>query len=104
MITSDNIHMVVERIVSNFQPQKIILFGSYAHGSPTEESDLDLLIIKNSTVPKIQRNRQIRRILNDLYFPVDVFVKTEREYDRYKDVIGTVVYSAHKYGKVIYGE
>jgi predicted nucleotidyltransferase len=104
MITLENINTVVEKIITNYQPQKIILFGSYANGSPTKDSDLDLLIIKNSDTPKIERNRQVRRLLKDLYFPVDVFIKTEQEYNKYKDVIGTVVYSAHQYGKVLYGE
>ena len=104
MISTENINTVVEKIVSDFQPQKIILFGSYVNGQPTKDSDLDLLIIKDSDIPKIERNRRVRRLLKDLYFPVDVFVKTQQEYDRYKDIVGTVVYSADKYGKAIYGE
>jgi len=104
MITVKEINMVVEKIISGFRPQKIILFGSYADGQPTNDSDLDLLIVKDSDLPRIERNRHVRRLLKNLYFPVDVFIKTPREYDRYKDVVGTVVYSADKYGKVIYGE
>ncbi len=74
MITNENIKTVVDRIVSGFRPQKIILFGSYANGVPTKDSDLDLLIVKNTSIPKIERNRRVRRLLKELYFPVDVFI------------------------------
>ena len=99
MIAAEQINAVVERIVSSVHPEKIILFGSYANGQPTKDSDLDLLIIKESEIPKIERNRRVRRLLKEFYFPVDIFIKSPQEYDRYKDVVGTVVYSADKYGK-----
>ncbi|HIE26576.1 TPA: nucleotidyltransferase domain-containing protein [Candidatus Poribacteria bacterium] len=46
-ITSELIQEVVERIVSAIDPDKIILFGSFANGKPHEYSDLDLFIIKS---------------------------------------------------------
>ncbi|MCK5172964.1 MAG: nucleotidyltransferase domain-containing protein, partial [Planctomycetes bacterium] len=48
MITQEQINEIADRIVEKFKPQKIILFGSYANGTPTDESDLDLMIIKDS--------------------------------------------------------
>lgn len=39
---------MVEKIIREYQPKKVVLFGSYAYGKPTEESDADLLIIKNT--------------------------------------------------------
>ncbi len=45
MITSEQIQIVVDTIVEHYQPQMVILFGSYATGEATEESDLDLLVI-----------------------------------------------------------
>lgn len=104
MISANDIQNVVNIIVRDFAPKKIILFGSYANGQPNKDSDLDLLVVKNTSLPKIERNRHVRRLLQDVMFPVDVFVKTETEYELHKDVIGTVVYSADKYGKVIYAE
>jgi len=90
------------RIVRDFKPQKIILFGSYANGTPTEESDLDLLVIKDSDSPSRLQNRKIRRILSDLRIPIDVIVKTPEEFQTYRDIIGTIIYPANKFGKVIY--
>ena len=102
MITQEQINKVVKTIIEDYKPIKIILFGSYAYGHPTKDSDLDLLIIKDDDVPGIQRNRRVRNILRDFSIPVDVIVKNSQEFDMLKDIIGTVVYPANKYGKVIY--
>ena len=48
MVIQEQIDEIKRRIVENFKPEKIILFGSYADGNPKEDSDLDLLIIKDS--------------------------------------------------------
>lgn len=102
MITQEQINEISRRIVKSFKPQKIILFGSYANGKPTEESDLDLLIIKDSNFPSRLQNRKVRKILSDLKIPIDVIVKTPEEFQTYRDIIGTVIYPANKFGKVIY--
>lgn len=102
MITQEQISEITKRIVGHLKPEKIILFGSYANGTPTEESDLDLLIIKDSHIPSRLQNRKVRRMLSDLRVPVDVIVKTPEEFQTYKNVIGTIIYPANKFGKVIY--
>lgn len=82
----------------------VILFGSYAQGNPTKDSDLDLLVIKDDSTPNIQRNRLVRSFLQDLFIPVDVIVKSSEEFEKYKDIVGSVVYSANKYGRILYEE
>jgi predicted nucleotidyltransferase len=102
MIAQEQIESVVQVIVEGYEPMKIILFGSYAYGHPTKDSDLDLLIIKDGEASGIQRNRRVRNILKDFSIPIDVIVKSSQEFDMLKDVIGTVIYPANKYGKVVY--
>ncbi|MEW6621233.1 MAG: nucleotidyltransferase domain-containing protein [bacterium] len=102
MVSQEQIDEIKTRIAENFKPQKIILFGSYANGTPTEDSDLDLLIIKDSNVPARIQSRKVRKILAGLKIPVDVIVKTAEEFETYKDIIGTIIYPANKFGKVIY--
>jgi len=51
MITREQIEQVVNTIVTGYHPQRVILFGSYAHGIPTHESDIDLLVIKDDNIP-----------------------------------------------------
>ena len=102
MITEKQINLIKKRIIKFIEPQKIILFGSYANGTPTEDSDLDFLIIKDSTLPSYMQNRKLRKLLSDLRIPVDIIVKTSKEFELYKDIIGTIIYPANKFGKVIY--
>ena len=102
MITEKQINLIKKRIIKFIKPQKIILFGSYANGNPKEDSDLDFLIIKDSTLPSYMQNRKLRKLLSDLRIPVDIIVKTSKEFELYKDVIGTIIYPANKFGKVIY--
>ena len=102
MITQDQVNEVVNEIVKNFKPKKIIIFGSYAHKKPAKDSDLDLLIIKDSDLPSRLQNRKVRKMLSGLKVPVDVIVKTTGEFETYKDVIGTIIYPANKFGRVVY--
>lgn len=103
MITQEEIGQAIKAIANGYKPEKIILFGSYAYGKPTKDSDVDLLVIKDDELPRIKRNRIARSFLKEFTFPVDVIVKTKREFETLKDVIGTVVYTANKYGKIVYG-
>jgi len=64
MITEEQIQAVVRRIVEGYAPDRIILFGAYAYGEPTEHSDLDLLVVKNNDeAPKRERQRQVKQLL-----------------------------------------
>lgn len=69
----------IERIVSKLKPQKIILFGSYAYGNPTPDSDVDLLVIMNTKAREIDRFLAVSNLLYPRQFPVDILVKTPKE-------------------------
>jgi predicted nucleotidyltransferase len=56
---------IIRQVVDAYQPEKIILFGSYAYGQPTADSDLDLLIIKETSERFIDRWTTVRRIVSD---------------------------------------
>ena len=102
MLTEKFITEIKNKIVDKFHPFKIILFGSYASGHPTEDSDLDLLIVMDSDLPRYKRARAIREQLRDFHFSKDIIVHTPAEIEKYKDLIGTIIYPAIRYGKVIY--
>jgi predicted nucleotidyltransferase len=55
---------LVEKIKQDYQPEKIILYGSYAYGEPDEESDIDFLIIKDTPERAIDRRVKVRRIVD----------------------------------------
>lgn len=70
---------ITNKIKTHFQPQKIILFGSYAWGKPTEDSDIDLFLIMESNLRRDERAVQISDLFSYRLFPLDVIVYTPEE-------------------------
>jgi uncharacterized protein len=58
MIAAQQLKEIVARIVDVYQPEKIILFGSYANGTAKESSDIDLLLVKKTTEIPVERSLQ----------------------------------------------
>jgi predicted nucleotidyltransferase len=95
---------IVERLVKGLSPEKIILFGSYAYGEPTEDSDIDILvIIPDSAEPRYRRAQKACSFLWGLAIPTEVVVLTQREVERSSTVIASLAYQALHRGKVLYG-
>lgn len=103
MITQDRIDEVVDRIVKNMQPEKIILFGSYAYGNPGEDSDLDILVIKEMDIPRHVRIREVKRHLRGIKIPVDLLVYTQKEIDEWKGIKTAFINDVVEKGRVLYG-
>jgi uncharacterized protein len=82
MFSPDNIRAIVDKIVTNYQPDKIMLFGSYATGQATEDSDVDLIIVKNTSLPRHQRGREVRQYLYGSKLPMDIIVATPHELEQ----------------------
>jgi predicted nucleotidyltransferase len=59
------IQQIVHRLIEAYQPQQIILYGSLVYGEPNEDSDIDLLIIKDTTETPLARRVQVRRLVSD---------------------------------------
>ena len=96
------ISTIVDRIVESFQPSQVILFGSHARGTATEWSDVDLLVIMANVSDKRRTAIEIRRALGDLPVCKDIIVATSEEVARCGHLVGTVLRSALREGKVIY--
>ena len=80
MISEDQILAIAQRIVAGYQPDRIILFGSYSYGTPIEDSDLDLLVIKAGIGHKREdRAIAVRRLLRGAGAPMDILVRTPVE-------------------------
>ncbi|MCL4514356.1 MAG: nucleotidyltransferase domain-containing protein [Firmicutes bacterium] len=75
------INRIMGKLLSEYGPQKVILFGSYAYGTPEQDSDLDLLIVKETTERPIDRWVTVQRILTGTHrsLPVDTLVLTPQE-------------------------
>ncbi len=75
---------LLDRLVAEYQPERVILFGSWATGRADQESDIDLLIIKRTDEAFIDRWMRVRKILTDRnrLTPLDTWVLTPEEFDR----------------------
>ena len=102
-ITNEIIPEIKNRIVSGVHPDKIILFGSYAYGTPTKDRDLDLLVIMPSDEPMHSRVTRIRKLVRDIPIPKDIIVYTPQEVEKWKDASVAFITSIMRTGKVIYG-
>jgi predicted nucleotidyltransferase len=69
----------IKRIASELKPEKIILFGSYAYGNPTPDSDVDLLIVMETNGKDKEAYRAASMLLYPRQFPVDIIVKSPKE-------------------------
>jgi len=76
---AEELPAAVQRIAQALQPQKIILFGSHAYGTPTPDSDVDLLVIMKTTALQVERSLAVARLLRPRVFPVDILVRTPDE-------------------------
>lgn len=80
MITEKIILEFCERVIQKYNPQKIVLFGSYAAGSPNTESDVDVLVILPFDGKNAMKAAEIL-IQTDPHFPIDLLVRKPDEVD-----------------------
>ena len=106
MVIEVNVTAALEEIVRRIRqvsnPERIILFGSYARGDYRADSDLDLLVVKDDVDSTGAEAARIYRALADLAIPVDVVVVRSAYLRRYGDLVGTVLRPALREGKVLY--
>src|SRR2546425_4300222 len=77
--TLAGIRNVTRQIVQQFHPQKVILFGSYAYGQPTEDSDVDLLVVMDTDEPPLHVAAHIAATIEHP-LPLDIVVHTPAEF------------------------
>jgi predicted nucleotidyltransferase len=92
---------VVQQIAEKFQPQKIILFGSYARGKPRPESDVDLLVVMDTPLKESQQSLEIRRHLG-VMFGLDLVVYTPKRLKERVEMGDWFLRDILKEGKVVY--
>jgi predicted nucleotidyltransferase len=103
-ITSALRKEIIRRLVNEFQPEAIYLFGSYAWGKPKAESDLDLMVIvSESSESPIDRARRAQHSLRGILAAVDVLVKTRSEFHGYLAVKASLEAQVYEKGRLLYG-
>ncbi|MEK7674613.1 MAG: nucleotidyltransferase domain-containing protein [Verrucomicrobiota bacterium] len=98
------IQTATQRLVAEFQPEQIWLFGSHAWGTPNEDSDVDLMVIVPSSDERpIRRMQRAHRCLRGIAFAKDVLVNTRSEFDRYRHLTASLSHKIFEQGRKLYG-
>ncbi len=104
MTTAEAIEEARKRLVQSLHPERIILFGSHAWGTPGPDSDLDLLVIvAESDLPPHKRAQQAYRSVFGIGVPCDIIVQTRAETDRLDKVATSLTHKALTEGRVLHG-
>lgn len=95
---------ILDKLLTSYAPQKVILFGSYAYGNPGPGSDIDLLIIKETSERFVDRWVTVRRLLSDPTRTVslETFVLTPQEVSRRLAIGDQFLLEIVEKGKVLY--
>jgi predicted nucleotidyltransferase len=100
----DLLEIATQRLVAEFQPEEIFLFGSRAWGIPLRDSDVDLMVIvPHSDERPVRRDQRAQKCLGRLDLSADVLVRTRREVERVRNIAGSLSADVLRNGRKIYG-
>jgi predicted nucleotidyltransferase len=106
MVTDQMLREIVAAAVRAVDPERIILFGSYAHGEAGPDSDLDLLIVERGPLGQGRTRRselkRLRRALWDFRAPIDILIYTEDEVAAWRDSVNHVIARSLREGRTLY--
>lgn len=102
MINIEEIKPQIIKALMPLKPDKIILFGSYAYGTPNEDSDIDICVVEKNYDNKWEEKIKIRKLLRDIRISKDILNPTIEEFEFYKNEINSVYYDADKQGIVLW--
>jgi predicted nucleotidyltransferase len=103
-LAPDLLAEITQRLVDEFQPEQIFLFGSRAWGVPTEDSDIDLLVIlPGEARPTTRDVVRARRCLSGLKVAKDILVRSRAQVERFRRVPASLERQILEQGKLLYG-
>ena len=102
MVTRQTIQEMAGKIAREFHPEKIILFGSYARGDANEASDVDLLVVIETQMPKPKRSAPMYSLLRDYPYAKDIVVYNPEEVQEYQPLPMSLIHRAFVEGVVLY--
>ena len=97
------IQSMADKIAQEFKPEKIILFGSWAWGTPHEDSDVDLFIVKESNKKRWEREYDLRmKLIGNKFPPMDLLIYTPEEMEQRIRIEDLFIQDILKNGKLVY--
>ena len=103
LVTPEKVNAVIRRLIEIAHPKKIILFGSYARGDITEDSDLDVLIVAGDEVKNTRKESvRLRSAIKEIEMPMDILVVRESTFQKLGDTPGLIYEEARRTGRLVY--
>ncbi len=102
MVNEYAIKQVAVQLGITTQAEYVILFGSYARAQATDNSDVDLLIVAQSNLPRFKRSRELYKLFCPYPFSMDLLVYTPQEIEKGKQSALSFVSTVLKEGKILY--
>ncbi|MEI9478581.1 MAG: nucleotidyltransferase domain-containing protein [Deltaproteobacteria bacterium] len=103
LIPVETIEAIAKAIAERFSPQKIIIFGSYSSlGSPTPDSDLDLLVVMSTDLPPAKRSIPLQLLFRPMPCSMDILVYTPQEVDKWNGTVNHIITTAFQTGTIYY--
>jgi uncharacterized protein len=99
---SQSLNYLLNRIVEEIKPLRVILFGSGAKGSMDDESDIDLLVVMPEGVHRRKTAQLLYRNIKNIGVPFDILVVTNSDLEKYKDSNGLIYQEILAEGKELY--
>jgi len=103
MVSFNEIENVARRIGEQINAKAVILFGSYARNQPGKHSDVDLLVIAETNLPRHKRSSQLHLMFKPYPFPMDILVYTPQEVEKEREFELSFISTVLQEGKKLYG-
>jgi predicted nucleotidyltransferase len=101
MVASKTIESIGETIARKFSPERVVLFGSYAYGSPGQDSDIDLFVVMSHEGVAARKAAEIRLAL-PTNLPIDVIVRSPRKVKERLRMHDSFISDVMRNGRVLY--
>ena len=101
-VTPEKITEAVRRIVATAHPVRVILFGSRARGDAEQDSDVDIIVIEHEVSNRHAEIVRLMEALRGLILPAEILVISERDFDYWSNIPGSVYRAAKLEGKELY--
>ena len=105
-VTNDVVQKMVDAIVREVAPEQVYVFGSVARGEPTEDSDVDILIVEQESFgperSRLQETNRVYRALSQFRVPTDVLVYSTDEFAKWSNSLNHVIGRCQREGRLLY--
>jgi len=104
MVASNEIEKVARKIGEQTEAKAVVLFGSHARGQAGTNSDVDLLVIAESDLPRHKRSRPLHLMFKPYPFAMDILVYTPKEVEQEREFELSFISRVLREGKRLYGQ